>query len=56
LTAGYASIQAVLVLQAPEEVMMARLLERGRTSGRLDDNVESIKKRYIHRYTHVGRS
>lgn len=34
--------------------MLARLLERGKTSGRDDDNVESIKKRfskfsYMHR-------
>ena len=26
--------------------MLARLLERGKTSGREDDNVESIKKRF----------
>lgn len=29
-----------------EEVMSQRLLERGRTSGREDDNTESIKKRF----------
>ena len=28
----------------PEEVMEARLLERGKTSGRSDDNIESIRK------------
>jgi UMP-CMP kinase len=27
-------------------VMLERLLERGKTSGREDDNVESIKKRF----------
>jgi UMP-CMP kinase len=26
--------------------MLSRLLERGKTSGREDDNVESIKKRF----------
>lgn len=26
--------------------MLRRLLERGKTSGREDDNVESIKKRF----------
>jgi UMP-CMP kinase len=37
--------KAVLYLNAPEAVMLERLLERGKTSGRSDDNVESIKKR-----------
>lgn len=36
----------VLFLQCSEEVMLRRLLERGKTSGRTDDNVESIKKRF----------
>lgn len=27
--------------------MQARLLKRGETSGRTDDNIESIKKRFI---------
>ena len=35
----------LLLLQCPDEVMTARLMERGKTSGRIDDNVESIKKR-----------
>ncbi|WFD04414.1 UMP/CMP kinase [Malassezia obtusa] len=29
-----------------EEVMLKRLLQRGETSGRTDDNIESIKKRF----------
>lgn len=29
-----------------EEVMLQRLLVRGKTSGREDDNVETIKKRF----------
>jgi UMP-CMP kinase len=36
----------VLFFTTTEEVMLARLLERGKTSGREDDNVESIKKRF----------
>ncbi|EWM24402.1 ura6p [Nannochloropsis gaditana] len=38
--------KAVLYLNAPEAVMLERLLERGKTSGRSDDNAESIKKRF----------
>ncbi|PWZ01199.1 UMP-CMP kinase, partial [Testicularia cyperi] len=38
--------QFVLFLNATEEVMLERLLERGKTSGRADDNMESIKKRF----------
>ncbi|KAJ2917611.1 hypothetical protein MD484_g2760, partial [Candolleomyces efflorescens] len=36
----------VLFFTTTEEVMLARLLERGKTSGREDDNVESITKRF----------
>jgi UMP-CMP kinase len=36
----------VLFFDAPEEVMQKRLLKRGETSGRTDDNEESIKKRF----------
>lgn len=36
----------VLFLQCTEEVMLKRLLHRGETSGRTDDNAESIKKRF----------
>ncbi|PPQ74180.1 hypothetical protein CVT26_006762 [Gymnopilus dilepis] len=35
-----------LFFSTTEEVMLNRLLERGKTSGREDDNVESIKKRF----------
>ncbi|KAH7103797.1 UMP-CMP kinase [Auriculariales sp. MPI-PUGE-AT-0066] len=37
---------AVLFFSTTEEVMLKRLLERGKTSGREDDNEESIKKRF----------
>ena len=36
----------VLFFSTTEEVMLERLLERAKTSGREDDNVESIKKRF----------
>ncbi|KAL2133930.1 hypothetical protein VTI74DRAFT_1348 [Chaetomium olivicolor] len=36
----------VLFYDCPEEVMEGRLLERGKTSGREDDNAESIRKRF----------
>ncbi|KAJ3117070.1 hypothetical protein HDU96_007988 [Phlyctochytrium bullatum] len=35
----------VLFFDAPNDVLTARLLKRGETSGRADDNLESIKKR-----------
>ncbi len=43
--AGYADVLAVLFFDCPEAVMEARLLERGKTSGRSDDNAEAIRKR-----------
>lgn len=36
----------VLYFECPEEIMLNRLLKRGETSGRSDDNIESIKKRF----------
>ena len=35
-----------LFLDCPEDVMEKRLMKRGLTSGRADDNAESIKKRF----------
>jgi len=35
-----------IYFECSEEVMLQRLLKRGETSGRIDDNVESIKKRF----------
>ena len=35
-----------LFFDCPESVMQERLLNRGKTSGRSDDNAESIKKRF----------
>jgi len=36
----------VLFFECPESVMTDRLLKRGESSGRTDDNLESIKKRF----------
>lgn len=36
----------VLFFDCPEEEMERRLLQRGQTSGRSDDNIESIRKRF----------
>ncbi|KAK4057165.1 bifunctional uridylate/adenylate kinase [Microbotryomycetes sp. JL221] len=36
----------VLFLVCPENILLERLLERGKTSGRDDDNADSIKKRF----------
>ncbi|KAJ5082074.1 hypothetical protein N7532_011117 [Penicillium argentinense] len=38
--------ELVLFLDCPEDVMESRLLKRGETSGRDDDNAESIRKRF----------
>lgn len=38
--------RAVLFFSATEDVMLERLEERGKTSGREDDNKESIVKRF----------
>jgi UMP-CMP kinase len=41
-----AQVCGVLYYEAREEELEKRLLERGATSGRSDDNIESIKKRF----------
>lgn len=38
--------KCVIFLDCPEDVMRERLLNRGKTSGRADDNEESIVKRF----------
>jgi len=37
----------ILHLECSEKVMEERLLKRGETSGRSDDNIESIRKRFV---------
>ena len=41
-----AEVKGVLFFDCPEEVMLERLLERGKTSGRNDDNEEAARKRF----------
>ncbi len=41
-----AKLEFVLFLDCPEDVMTGRLLERAKTSGRNDDNLETIRKRF----------
>ncbi len=38
-------VAVMLDLEVPEDELMARLINRGKTSGRADDNEETIKKR-----------
>ncbi len=45
--AQFCDIQFLLFLDCPESIMTDRLLERGKDSGRSDDNEESIKKRLV---------
>eukprot|EP00884_Botryococcus_braunii_P019931 jgi/Botrbrau1/6621/Bobra.104_2s0008.1 len=39
--------RGVIFFDCPEDVMEVRLLSRGKTSGRSDDQIETIKKRFI---------
>mgnify|MGYP002857803683 CR=1 FL=1 len=40
-------LSGVLSLEVPEEMLIERMLERGKTSGRADDNIDSIKHRFV---------
>jgi UMP-CMP kinase len=44
--ADVADVKFLLYLACPQQIMLTRLLERGKTSGRSDDNEDSIKKRF----------
>lgn len=46
LPSSKARVVGVLFLDCAESIVRARLLERGKTSGRSDDNLESILKRF----------
>ena len=39
------TVHAMLELNVPDEMLMERLINRGKTSGRADDNEETIRKR-----------
>ena len=41
-----AEVPFILFMDADEETMLNRILERSKTSGRNDDNIESLKKRF----------
>ena len=40
-------LDGVVSLEVPEDVLIERMLERGKTSGRADDNIESIHYRFV---------
>ncbi|MBR6273347.1 MAG: adenylate kinase [Bacteroidales bacterium] len=40
------SLTGVLSLEVPEYLLVERMLERGKISGRADDNIDSIKHRF----------
>lgn len=46
MMASVCELKFVLFLDCPEDVMTGRLLERAKTSGRNDDNLETIRKRF----------
>eukprot|EP01035_Chromulina_nebulosa_P018945 gene18945-24753_t len=41
------NIETVLFIDCPEDILESRLLNRGLTSGRSDDNIEAAKKRFL---------
>lgn len=46
-TKGEVDVLGCLFIECSETTMEERLLKRGETSGRADDNAESIKKRFV---------
>ena len=42
-----ADVRFVLFLDCPEDTMTSRLLERAKTSGRVDDTIDVIRKRFV---------
>ena len=43
---NHAVVKGLIYMKCDEEVMQRRLLERAKTSGRPDDNIDIIKKRF----------
>jgi len=41
------NVAFVMFFECPEDTMLVRLLKRGETSGRTDDNISSIRKRFL---------
>ncbi len=42
-----ARVEKVLFLECPEDILTSRLLERSKTSGRNDDSIDVIRKRFV---------
>ncbi len=42
----YCDVAFVLFLDCPDDVMVARILQRGQSGSRSDDNAETIKARF----------
>ena len=42
----YVDMPFVLFMEADEETMISRIMERSKTSGRNDDNIEALRKRF----------
>lgn len=40
-------IAGVLSLEVPEDILIQRMLDRGKTEGRADDNIDTIKRRFM---------
>jgi UMP-CMP kinase len=43
---GHCDVECVLFYECSEDVMAERILQRGHTSGRVDDNAEVLRKRF----------
>lgn len=50
-----APVNVILFFDAKEETLVSRLLNRAKTSGRVDDNEETIKKRLQTFITHTDQ-
>ena len=46
LAERHTQVAGMLELQVPNDMLMERLINRGKTSGRADDNEETIRKRF----------
>ncbi|KAL7531794.1 hypothetical protein ACHAXR_004242 [Thalassiosira sp. AJA248-18] len=42
-----ANVECVLFFECPEDILTSRLLERAKTSGRNDDSIDVIRKRFV---------
>lgn len=42
-----ANVESVLFFECPEDTLTSRLLERAKTSGRSDDSIDVIRKRFV---------